>query len=98
MNISKLAKTKSLLLLTALAIGAVSCTPVKRGEYAAGSATIFCDDGFKNILDEEIEVFEYTYPESSIIPFYVSEGEASTLSFLTDTSNHYNATAHKGTN
>lgn len=41
-----------------------------------GSATIFCDDGFKNILDEEIEVFEYTYPESSIIPFYVSEGEA----------------------
>lgn len=76
MNISKLAKTKSLLLLTALAIGAVSCTPVKRGEYAAGSATIFCDDGFKNILDEEIEVFEYTYPESSIIPFYVSEGEA----------------------
>ncbi len=56
--------------------GAISCTPVKRGEYAAGSATVFCDDGFKNILDEEIEVFEYTYPEASIIPFYVSEGDA----------------------
>ena len=30
-----------------------------------------CDDGFKNILEEEIEVFEYSYPESSIIPFYM---------------------------
>lgn len=64
------------LFLLALAAGTVACTPVKRGEYASGSATIFCDDGFKNILDEEIEVFEYSYPEASIIPFYVSEGEA----------------------
>lgn len=64
------------MLLIAAAIGAAGCTPVKKGEYASGSATIFCDDGFKNILDEEIEVFEYTYPQASIIPFYVSEGEA----------------------
>ena len=65
------------LMLSALCVlGAVSCTKVKRGEYAKGSATIFCDDGFKNILDEEIEVFEYSYPEASIIPFYVSEQEA----------------------
>lgn len=69
-------KSLSKLFLFAIAAGTVACTPVKRGEYAAGSATIFCDDGFKNILDEEIEVFEYTYPESSIIPFYVSEGAA----------------------
>lgn len=62
--------------MTAMAIAAIGCTPVKRGEYADGSATIFCDDGFKNILDEEIEVFEYSYPKASIIPFYVSEGEA----------------------
>lgn len=57
-------------------VGGVSCTKVKRGEYAKGTATIFCDDGFKNILQEEIEVFEFSYPESSIIPFYVSEQEA----------------------
>ena len=57
-------------------LGVSSCTEIKRGEYAKGSATIFCDDGFKNILDEEIEVFEYSYPEASIIPFYVSEQEA----------------------
>ena len=53
-------------------LGAVSCGEVKRGEYAKGSATIFCDDGFKNILEEEIEVFEFSYPGSSIIPFYVA--------------------------
>ncbi|MDE5675822.1 MAG: substrate-binding domain-containing protein, partial [Muribaculaceae bacterium] len=76
MNLLSLKKTTASLFLTALAVAAVGCTPVKRGEYAAGSATIFCDDGFKNILEEEIEVFEYSYPEASIIPFYVSEGEA----------------------
>ncbi len=59
-----------------LLFGAASCTKVKRGEYAKGSATIFCDDGFKNILDEEIAVFEFSYPESSIIPFYVDEASA----------------------
>ena len=59
-----------------LCISLFACTPVKKGEYVTGSATIFCDDGFKNILEEEIEVFEYTYPQSSIIPFFVSEQEA----------------------
>lgn len=63
-------------MFAAAAVGAISCTPIKRGEYASGSTTIFCDDGFRNILQEEIDVFEYTYPQSSIIPFYVSEGEA----------------------
>lgn len=72
-------KTKSIfniMLSGLIALGAVSCTKVKRGEYAKGSATIFCDDGFRNILNEEIEVFEYSYPESSIIPFFVSEQDA----------------------
>lgn len=64
------------MLAVAIAGASISCTPVKRGEYAAGSATIFCDDGFRTILEEEIEVFEYSYPQSSIVPFYVSEGEA----------------------
>ena len=69
-------KFSSALLLLAVAVGAIGCTPIKKGDYASGSATIYCDDGFKNILEEEIEVFEYTYPNASIIPFYVSEGEA----------------------
>lgn len=57
--------------------GAVaSCGEVKRGEYAKGADTIYCDDGFRNILEEEIDVFEYSYPGSSIIPRYVSEADA----------------------
>lgn len=68
-------------LVISLAVGTafgllVACSPIKRGEYADGSATVFCDEGFRNVLDEEIEVFEYTYPNASIIPFYVSESEA----------------------
>lgn len=59
-----------------MALGAVSCGEIKKGEYAKGSATIFCDDGFRNILEEEIQVFEFSYPEASILPFYVSEQEA----------------------
>ncbi len=51
-------------------------SPIKKGEYAKGSATVYCDEGFKTILDEEIQVFEFSYPEASIIPFYVSEQEA----------------------
>ncbi|MBD5270154.1 MAG: substrate-binding domain-containing protein [Muribaculaceae bacterium] len=67
-------KTLTFTILSVLfALGVVSCGEVKRGEYAKGTASIFCDDGFRTILDEEIGVFEYTYPESSIIPFYMSE-------------------------
>jgi len=73
MNIKKLSYA---LLSVAILFGAASCTKIKKGEYAKGSATIFCDDGFRNILQEEINVFEFSYPESSIIPFYVSETEA----------------------
>lgn len=69
-------KTAAAASVVAALIALASCTPIKKGEYASGSATIFCDDGFKNILDEEIAVFEYSYPNSSIVPFYVSEGEA----------------------
>lgn len=65
--------------MAALATAAVmmtSCGEVKRGEYVSGSASIYCDDGFKHILEEEIDVFEYQYKDSSIVPTYVSEGEA----------------------
>lgn len=50
-----------------------SCGEIKRGEYAKGTAFIVCDDGFRSVLQEEIEVFEYQYPESFIIPVYLSE-------------------------
>lgn len=53
-----------------------SCGEIKRGEYVEGTSFIYCDDGFKNILEEEIDVFEHTYPGSHITGKYVSEAEA----------------------
>lgn len=72
----KLHKSIVIGIAVAIGFGAVSCQKIKKGEYAKGSSTIFCDDGFRNILNEEIEVFEYSYPDASIIPFYVSEQDA----------------------
>lgn len=60
----------------AIALLMASCGEIKRGEYAKGSTFIVCDDGFRNVLQEEIEVFEYQYPESFIIPVYLSERQA----------------------
>ena len=62
--------------LAGITAGLCASCDIKRGEYVKGAGTIYCDDGFKNILEEEIEVFEYTYPDASILPKYVSESEA----------------------
>ncbi|MBD5419545.1 MAG: hypothetical protein HDR48_05880 [Bacteroides sp.] len=70
MNISKIL---SCAMIAPAVIALASCTEVKRGEYAAGTAAVFCDDGFKNILDEEIQAFEFTYKDATIVSFYTSE-------------------------
>lgn len=75
-RINSMKTLKALSLVIILAAFAVACSPIKRGEYADGSATMYCDDGFRNILQEEIEVFEYQYPNSAIIPYYVDEQTA----------------------
>lgn len=67
---------KALSLGVILATFVIACSPIKRGEYADGSATMYCDDGFRQILQEEIQVFEYQYPNSAIIPYYVDEQTA----------------------
>ena len=66
----------SLACISLLSILVHGCGEVKRGEYVKGAQTIFCDDGFRNVLEEEIDVFEFTYKESSIIAKYVSEQDA----------------------
>ncbi len=60
-------------IVAALAAGLSSCTEIKRGEYVNGPGAVFCDDGFRNVLEDEIEAFEYTYKDASIIPFYMDE-------------------------
>lgn len=39
----------------------------------SGIATIACDESFENIISQEIDVFEYQYPNANIIPYYLPE-------------------------
>lgn len=41
-----------------------------------GIAKIMCDESFQSVLEQEIAVFEYQYPEASIMPEYINEHDA----------------------
>lgn len=41
-----------------------------------GMAKVYCDESFKNVLEQEIDVFEYLYPKAFIKPRYMSETAA----------------------
>lgn len=45
----------------------------------SGVVIISADETFAPVLDQEINIFEYQYPEASIIPIYTSEVEALNL-------------------
>lgn len=53
-----------------------SCGKTPTNTSTSGIATIVCDDTFENIMNQEIDVFEYIYPKASIIPYYVPEKAA----------------------
>ena len=74
-NGNNTAATAIALLMLALATTACNNTPATNSS-TMGIAKINCDESFRNILDQEIEVFEYTYPEASIMPRYMDEAAA----------------------
>ena len=45
----------------------------------SGVIIIASDESFAPIVEQEVDLFEYTYPEASIIPIYKSEVEAMEL-------------------
>ena len=54
-----------------------SCRKAPTNTSTSGLATIVCDATFENIMNQEIDVFEYTTKgNASIIPYYVSEKDA----------------------
>ncbi len=79
----------SALAVAALLAGATSCMKYEKKEKSAttGTATLVCDDSFRNILAQEIDVFEYQYPEAHILPEYTTQAVAfdSLLSLNTKT-------------
>ncbi len=44
--------------------------------YASGEMTVMCDESFSPIINEEIKVFEATYPDAKVTPEYTNELDA----------------------
>lgn len=64
-----------------LAVGAASCSKFKDEKRAAASTTtsgtvvMACDETFQKVMEQEIDVFEYQYPEATIMCRYLPENE-----------------------
>lgn len=62
--------------LAIIAILFAGCKGSATNTSTKGIAKIACDESFRNILDQEIQIFEYSYPDASIMPFYMDEASA----------------------
>ena len=65
--------------MVVVALGCTITSCNKGGKKAAsvsGMCKVICDESFKNILDDEIEVFEYTYKEGNVLARYMDESAA----------------------
>ncbi len=63
------------------AFGLASCSSAPKEEkdretLTSGKMRIACDESFEPIIEQEITVFEATFPKATIIPYYVSEEDA----------------------
>lgn len=72
--------TKRILpVIAALAVMATGCHGTGKREVpkgntsTSGTAIMACDASFENIMQQEIEVFEYVYPQASILSYYMDE-------------------------
>ncbi len=64
--------------LLGLSVGTVSCIePQKKGNSStSGTATFVCDNTFENIFGQEVDVFEYQYPDAHLLVRYGAQTEA----------------------
>lgn len=79
----------ALVAAAALAVGSTSCLKYekKANSHTTGTTTIVCDNTFQNIMEQEVDVFEYQYPEAHILARYATQTETfdSLLSLNTKT-------------
>ncbi len=72
-----------------LTVGSTSCLKFekKANSHTTGTTSIVCDNTFQNIMEQEVDVFEYQYPEAHILARYATQAEAfdSLLSLNTKT-------------
>lgn len=48
----------------------------KANSSTTGTMTMVCDETFRNIMEQEIDVFEYQYPDAHVLARYGTQGEA----------------------
>ena len=53
-----------------------ACGENPKSTSTRGLARIMCEESFQSVLEQEIAVFEYLYPEASIMPEYINEHDA----------------------
>ncbi len=71
-KITKLLGLGALLLGLGLSLG--SCSDKKSANMQpAKMAKIACDESFENILEQEINVYEYIYPKEDVLAYYLPE-------------------------
>ena len=64
-------------MVAALVLMLTSCgKKLPKSTSTRGIAKILCDESFQSVLEQEIAVFEYQYPEASIMPEYINEHDA----------------------
>lgn len=68
----------ALVAAAALAVGSTSCLKYekKANSHTTGTTSIVCDNTFQNIMEQEVDVFEYQYPEAHILARYATQAEA----------------------
>lgn len=68
----------SVIIAVALAASLTSCMKYekKANSSTTGTMTMVCDETFRNIMEQEIDVFEYQYPDAHVLARYATQGEA----------------------
>lgn len=71
-------RTLSLAIGIVLSASLTSCLKYekKANSSTTGTMTMVCDETFRNIMEQEIDVFEYQYPDAHVLARYGTQGEA----------------------
>lgn len=61
-----------------MTVAAASCMKYEKDPHSStsGTATMVCDNTFENIFRQEVDVFEYQYPDAHILVRYATQAEA----------------------
>lgn len=61
-----------------LSLCSASCLKYEKKDKSptSGTATMVCDNSFENIMAQEVDVFEYQYPDAHILVRYGTQAEA----------------------